>query len=101
MISHREGPRSSSGPREAPPVEEDRLWCPAPLNFDLSIFDLFAGCGRRLQVVLPGEPSGLPRRLAHLITGADHRLVLGAVDSHPARDSGNLGEAGLAGSARR
>lgn len=46
-------------------VEQDRVCSPAPLNFDLSVFDIFATCqAAACMVVLPERMSLFPVRLA-------------------------------------
>jgi L-proline---[L-prolyl-carrier protein] ligase len=46
-------------------VEQDRVCSPAPLNFDLSVFDIFATCqAAACMVVLPERMSLFPMRLA-------------------------------------
>jgi amino acid adenylation domain-containing protein len=46
-------------------VEQDRVCSPAPLNFDLSVFDVFATCqASACMVVLPERMSLFPMRLA-------------------------------------
>jgi amino acid adenylation domain-containing protein len=46
-------------------TEQDRVCSPAPLHFDLSVFDIFAACRAAACVVtLPGMTSTFPVRLA-------------------------------------
>ena len=46
-------------------TEEDRVCSPAPLHFDLSVFDVFATCkAAACMVVLPETTSTFPARLA-------------------------------------
>ncbi len=66
MISHRsaltfvEWAAACAGLRE-----QDRVGCPAPLHFDLSVFDMFATCrAGACMVVLPELTSMFPVRLA-------------------------------------
>ena len=45
--------------------EQDRVCSPAPLNFDLSVFDIFASCkAAACLIVLPEKTSLFPARLA-------------------------------------
>jgi amino acid adenylation domain-containing protein len=48
--------------------EQDRVCSPAPLHFDLSVFDIFATCqAAACMVVLPERASTFPVRLAELM----------------------------------
>jgi amino acid adenylation domain-containing protein len=48
--------------------EHDRVGCPAPLNFDLSVFDIFASCqAAACLTVLPERITVFPTRLAQWI----------------------------------
>jgi amino acid adenylation domain-containing protein len=48
--------------------EEDRVCSPAPLNFDLSVFDIFASCQvAACMTVLPEKTAIFPTRLAQWI----------------------------------
>ena len=69
-------------------TEQDRVCSPAPLHFDLSVFDIFATCkAAACMAVVPEMMSMFPARLAQWIgAGADLRLVLGALGSDDARD---------------
>ena len=66
--------------------EQDRVCSPAPLHFDLSVFDIFATCrAAACLTVLPGRSGHLPgidREVAGSRT--DLGLVLGAFGPHAA-----------------
>jgi amino acid adenylation domain-containing protein len=48
--------------------DRDRVVCPAPLNFDLSVFDIFASCrAAACMTVLPEKTAIFPTRLAQWI----------------------------------
>src|ERR1700729_1508906 len=50
--------------------EQDRVCSPAPLHFDLSVFDVFATCrAGACMVVLPEQTTTFPVRLAEWIAG--------------------------------
>jgi acyl-coenzyme A synthetase/AMP-(fatty) acid ligase len=49
-------------------AEHDRVGCPAPLNFDLSVFDIFASClAAACLTVVPEKTAMFPARLAQWI----------------------------------
>ena len=65
---------------------QDRVCCPAPLHFDLSIFDIYATCkAAACMVVVPGDGVDVPGAAGGMDgEGTDLRLVLGAIGSHHA-----------------
>ena len=89
MISHRssltfvEWAAACAGLRE-----QDRVCSPAPLHFDLSVFDIFATCrAAACMVVVPRGGVYVPRPARRVDgEGADLGLVFGALGSHDAGD---------------
>lgn len=77
--------------------EEDRVCSPAPLHFDLSVFDIFASCrAAACMVVAPENMTVFPSRLAGWI-GREQVTVWYSVPSvlTMLAEYGNLREAGL------
>jgi amino acid adenylation domain-containing protein len=77
--------------------EEDRVCCPAPLHFDLSVFDIFASCrAAACMVVAPENMTVFPSRLAGWI-GREQVTVWYSVPSvlTMLAEYGNLRASGL------
>ena len=87
MISHRNSLTFVEWAAAAADLsEQDRVCSPAPLHFDLSVFDVFATCrAAACLTVLPEGTATFPVRIAEwLEQGTGLGLVLGALGADPA-----------------